>query len=311
MSQTAAQKRRRYLAKVGRPATVTGERLLKAQVKLRAYRARGMSLTQMSEQTGINVSTLYYFQTNNGMLAGHWEAVMRMTFTPPAGSTLVDATGTRRRLGGLWRDGFPLPFLAERMGGIDRSYLQRIIRGGSRPGRGVRPYTVTADTADTVRQLFDKLDGRVPDEFGLDPAAVRRSRTFAGKKGAAPRHCWDPETIDDPDARPEWTGACGSPEGLRIHYRDDIPACRACLDTRTGAYAAGTVRSDLISAARLTSARERSGMSRTGLAARLGVHQGTVYYWETGRSAPRGQQMVDRLITVLGCNYEDIREEGS
>lgn len=311
MSKASAHKRRRYLASVGRPATVTGERLLKAQAKLRAYRARGMPPSRMSEQTGINMSTIHYFQTNNGMLARHWDAVMRMEFVPPAGSTLIDATGTRRRLGGLWRDGFTLPFLAERLGGIDRSYLQRIIRGGLRAGRGVRPHTVTADTAGAVQGLFEKLDGRTPDEFGLDSAAARRAQTFARKKGVAPRHCWDPDTIDDPAAIPEWTGQCGTPAGLRIHYRENIPSCPACLAARDRSSGFGFSTAGMISGDLLRAARERRGYSLAELGGVLGVHQATVYYWESGRSSPRGQEMLDRLVIALGCNYEDLREEGS
>lgn len=305
MSETpAAWKRRKYLASVGRPATVTGERFLKAQAKLRAYQARGMPPSRMSEQTGINMSTLHYFHTNNGMLARHWEAVMRMRFEPPTGSTLIDATGTRRRLAGLWRDGFPLPFLVERTGIPDRSYLQRIIRGGARPGRGSRPHTVTADTAATVREVYEKFEERKPEEFGITPYASARARAFAIKKDAAPRHCWDPDTIDDPKALPEWTGACGTPAGLRIHWREGVPACPACLATR-----GESDSRPRLSGGKLKALREKKGWTIRQVAEQLDLTSDAVYAWEIGRSGPRSEELFDRLVTLMHCDYEDICEE--
>lgn len=268
-----------------------------------------MPPSRMSEQTGIGMSTLHYFHTNNGMLARHWVAVMRMQFEPPVGSTLIDASGTRRRLAGLWRDGFPLPFLAERMGVLDRSYLQRIIRGGVRAGRGARPYTVTADTAALVREVYEKLEERKPEEFGIPSYSILRAQAFAKKKGLASRHCWDPDTIDDPEAIPEWTGACGTAAGLRIHYREGIlPACQPCLAARERTDTPGP-RKFQLSPDRLKAVRERKGMSLREVAAGLGVDKGAVYYWETGRSAPNSKARLDQLITLMGCTYDDLCED--
>lgn len=263
-----------------------------------------MPPSRMSEQTGIGMSTLHYFHTNNGMLARHWVAVMRMQFEPPVGSTLIDASGTRRRLAGLWRDGFPLPFLAERMGVLDRSYLQRIIRGGLRAGRGARPYTVTADTAALVREVYEKLEERKPEEFGIPSYSILRAQAFAKKKGLAPRHCWDPDTIDDPKAIPEWTGGCGTPVGLRIHWREGIPACPACLATRQ--------ESDTrprLSGGKLKTLRQKKGWTIRQVADRLDLTSDAVYSWEIGRSAPRSEELLDRLVTLMGCDYDDLCEE--
>lgn len=298
-AEKAARRRQKYLRSVGRPSRVTGERFLRAQSKLRSYLARGMTASRISEQTGIGMSTLHYIPKNSGILAKHYEAIMRMEFQQPEGCTLIDATGTRRRLGAMWRDGFPLPFIAERLGRTHRTYLQRVVRGGL--PRSVRPHTVTAELAADIRDLYDKLEASKPEDFGIEPGAVSRSNTWAAKKGIAPRHCWDPDTIDDPEAIPEWTGACGTAEGLRIHQREGIPACPACSKVNLGP-AHGTFS---LNPARLQEARERAGLSLVEVGQRVGVHNSTVYYWETGRSAPRSRNIIDRYLAVLDLNPED------
>lgn len=299
MSETSlAQKRRRLLAARGYRATVTQDELRQAQAKLRSFRARGMPLAKMSEVTGIISSSLYSFQHNSGMLMSNWLKIARMPFVPPTGSTLIDSTGTRRRLGGLWRDGFPLPFLAERIGDVDRLYLQRMIRGRA----GTAPLNrVTADRAARVQELYGKLELQKPAELGIDPGQSKRASAYATKRGCPPSHCWDPDTIDDPDAIAEWTGACGTANGLRIHQREGIPACPPCLAVNLGP-AAGAIA---ISPAKVRAAREVRGLSRQEVADALGVHRSTLEYWESGRSAPRDRNLTDRYLAVLDLNPEE------
>ena len=99
------------------------------------------------------------------------------------GPLLVDSTGTRRRIRALAAMGWPL------------AELGRIV--------GVSYHTVwswtdsarvRADTAETVRQLYDKL--------AMTPGPSRRARTIAKNKGWLPPLCWDDDTIDDPAAKP-------------------------------------------------------------------------------------------------------------
>ena len=305
-----ARRRRDYLRSTGRPSLVTGTPVEVLQRRIRSFRARGMSLKQMESQTGVSYRTINEIEVAKGIRRSTFVRVSRLRFEPPSETALIDAAGTRRRLGSLWYDGFPLPFLQERLGLLDPRAMQTLVKGGkSKTGR----HQVRGVTAAAAARLFDELDGRKPEEFGIDVRRVKYCRTFAEKRGLWPRTCWDPDTIDDPKAIPEWTGACGTPAGLRIHYRDDIPTCPACLATRESRETPGAGRLDGtggISGARLRAVRESRGWSTKGLAHRLGMNDSTVYYWETGRSAPRDQAKVDQLITVLGCNYEDIREEG-
>jgi DNA-binding transcriptional regulator YiaG len=267
-----------------------------------------MSYRQMEDQTGVSFRTICSsLDGSAGMWRTTWATLSAMKFEPGEDRALIDGTGTLRRISGLWHDGFPLPWLRDRFGVLSRPQLQKMLRGASAV-TGVR-----STTAATVARVYAELEGRKPEEFGIPVRTVRYCRTFAQKRGAAPRSCWDPDTIDDPQALPEWTGACGSPEGLRIHYRDQIlPACPACLAAQAEREtpAAGRLEGrGGISGKKLAAVRKQRGMSVSGLAARLGVHHGTVYYWETSRSAPRTKERIDQLITTLGCNYEDLKED--
>jgi transcriptional regulator with XRE-family HTH domain len=294
----AAQKRRRYLASLGYTATASSEQFLQAQAKIRSYRARGMSQAKMCEVTGLLQSTFHSFERNGGILTRNWEKVMRMPFVPPSGTDMVPSLGSRRRLGSLWHDGFTLPFLAERIGGVDRLYLQRMIRG--RAGTASLE-SMIAERAERIADLYDKLECRKPAEFGIDVGSSKRARTYALKRGCVPCHCWDPDTIDDPKAIPEWTGACGTAEGLRIHQREGIPACPPCLAVNLGP-AAGAVP---LNPAKLKAAREARRLTLPELGKTLGVHESTIHYWETGRSAPRSRSLVDRYLAVLDLCPEE------
>ena len=306
-----AQKRRMYLRSVGRPPMVTGPDFDRVQRKVRSFHARGMSYRQMDDQTGVPYSTICDSFKSKGMLSRTWSALDAMHFDPPADNSLIDATGTRRRLASLWCDGFPIPWLAERFPFIRRSTFQKILRGGLR--RELDGQRVTYLMASRVAEVYDKLEGRRPEEFGIPARTVRYCAAFATKKGGVPRSCWDSDTIDDPDALPEWTGACGSVAGLNIHYRERIlPACPACLAANADHKVSGRVKASSgkagISAAKLKAIRELRGLSITELAGKLGVHRDTVYYWETGRSAPYSDRL-DQLLHTLSCNPADIMKE--
>lgn len=309
MSEPLAQRKRRlYLASLGWTAKVTPDELRRAQAKIRSFRARGMSQAKMCEVTGLLQSTMYGFEKNNGMLRANWEKVMRMPFIPPSGTDLVDSLGSRRRLGSLWRDGFSLPFLAERIGGVERLYLQRMIRGRA----GTSPLTsMTAERAQRISELYDKLEVRDPAEFGIDAGASKRAATYAEKRGCVPRHCWDSDTIDDPETIPEWTGACGTPQGLRIHYEQHIPTCAPCLATRDSARKEAGGAKSTFSGSKLRIARVRRGLSITQLGDLLDVHRDAVYCWETGRSAPRTQERVSQLCAILGVPESELTEESA
>ena len=59
----------------------------------------------------------------------------------------------------------------------------------------------------------------------------------------------------------------------------------------------------------LREARERSGLSRAGLADQVGVAEVSVKAWETGRRAPKAATQV-RVARALGVGFEDLEQPG-
>ena len=104
--------------------------------------------------------------------------------------TIVDATGTRRRLQGLAWQGWSMARLSARIGpGCQlSSVLSRDVR-------------VRAATARAVLGLCRELHGQQPpEETRAERAAAARTRNHARKMGWVPIAAWD--AIDDPDAEP-------------------------------------------------------------------------------------------------------------
>lgn len=64
--------------------------------------------------------------------------------------------------------------------------------------------------------------------LGDTPGPSHKARRRAQKQGWAPIGAWDEETIDDPDARPDWTGHCGTDRGWWTHRLNHLPMCPRC-----------------------------------------------------------------------------------
>ena len=100
----------------------------------------------------------------------------------------VDATGTRRRLQALVRTGWPLSNLA-----------RQLHRGPSSVRRTLTSGTVTVATAEAIRELYDQLSNRAPDES----TAPRRRASEAARICARQRGWLAPMAWDDIDTDPE------------------------------------------------------------------------------------------------------------
>ncbi len=293
------RKRQEYLRSIGRPTLVTGVEVERVVSRIRSFHARGMSYVQMERQTGISCRTVCDIATGPGkaMKRRNLEPLKGLRFEEPDPNAWVEPTGTRRRLGALWRAGFPLPWLDERLDMFDRRYLQSILRGAK--GKTGISYRYVSQIA----ALYDKLEGVNPADVGIDKRAASYARTFAGKRGCVPRECWDVDTIDDPAAIPQWTGQCGTWIGARIHRREQIPMCGACAPVDRRLELPG------FSPDRLRELRERHGMGRATLGELIGVHESTIMYWESGRSVPERRWKIDKLLSVLDATFEDVCEE--
>lgn len=135
--------------------------------------------------------------------------------------TPVDGTGTRRRLHALVAKGWSQSELARRLG-MERANFSKTITGDLAYARTVR----------AVNALYDELWKADPADHGVPRRWIDASRRHALAHGWAPVGAWDDDQIDNPDALPDWTGHCGTPDGYRAHYRIGVPVCTPCRDAR-------------------------------------------------------------------------------
>jgi len=144
-----------------------------------------------------------------------------------APSTLINPAGTRRRIHALVAAGWPQQHLAARLGMTPSNF-----------GAMLQCEHVLVRRALAVRALYDQLWRANPLEHGATPAGVTRARRHAAANGWAPVGAWDDDTIDDPNAHPDWTGHCGTPRGRRAHHTLRTPVCPACRQAATKSAAA-------------------------------------------------------------------------
>lgn len=134
----------------------------------------------------------------------------------------IDRTGTERRIQAAIAGGFPQAFLARRLGQLATNFSYSLNHTEH----------VEAQYARAVRDLYAEILFADPADYGVTLNASSRAVNHGKAMGWAPAHCWDDDTIDDPQAFPEWTGRCGSESGYNIHFRDKIPVCDACRRAR-------------------------------------------------------------------------------
>jgi len=135
------------------------------------------------------------------------------------GRTVVDGTGTRRRLQALVYAGWTQSELARRMQMNRANFSKTIVSS-----------LVEVATLKTVRALYDELWRVDPVTAGVPAHRAEAARRIATARGWAPIGAWDDDRIDDPQAFPDWTGWCGTPKGRSIHYRIKVPVCQPCRE---------------------------------------------------------------------------------
>lgn len=309
MGGTKAQEKRwEYQRAIGRPALLRHDtpEVQWALAKIRSYHQRGMSLSAMADQVGLAqdaITRLGGRKDRPGMRRTTFEKIRRIEFDTQEGQrAYMPLLGAQRRLRALRADGFPYGFLSESAGHAPRDpRLLRIITG-RRTERDQVGFII-ASTARNVERVYDKLAGVDPRDLGVSDFAHKYSVNRAAKLGYAPSRCWDPDTIDDPDAIPQWTGRCGTPLGNHIHVRDDIPLCKPCRKAGPMAGYPGFVP------AKLAALRARRGLSLREVQDASGVHTRTINGWERGHYSPR-QPRLDQVLSVLDATVEDVIEGG-
>lgn len=123
-------------------------------------------------------------------------------------ATLLNATGTRRRLQALVCAGWPQSQLAARLGMAPGNF-----------GLTLNSAHVTVRTARAVQALYDELWRSDPGQHGASPGGVTRAKRYAAERHWAPVGAWDDDAIDDPEAQPQ-TGTSN------VLSRDELAAVR-------------------------------------------------------------------------------------
>lgn len=274
--------------------------------KVRALYARGMAQEEMARQAGVSERTIRNLISGRYSTGGEWRplnriqpytamAIKRLRYVKPAPrhGSLTDPTGTRRRAQALLVAGFPLRWQEERILGLEygSDRLVAILKAGH----------LFSSTASRFAEGYAKYVDSDPESLGVSRVSVFRVRRQAARKGYAPASCWDEDTIDDPDAVPEWTGRCGTVYGWHIHRLQGIPLCDPCS-------AAASTASVVLVPELLVSARVKRGMTRPQAARASGIRVDTLRSWEIGRTPPRWFSNMDPLLAVLDVTLEEVTE---
>lgn len=113
--------------------------------------------------------------------------------TAPPSRIPVDATGTLRRLRALGAMGFPDLVLARELDMYPANFDDLVLRS-----------TVTVGTARKVTALYDRAWNADPRDFGATDQGVTRTLARAAAEGWPSPLAWDDDSIDDPDAEPDF-----------------------------------------------------------------------------------------------------------
>ena len=236
----AAHRRRTKLRKLGKPSTVDA-----APVRERVRRLHdecGLSFAKIAELAGPNPNTGTKMgqSTTSDLYRGYRHdpekpmvkiprttavRIMAIPYQAPSltSEALVCGVGTRRRMQALVVIGFGVKFQATYLGCGDYQYMWRLATGKRSSDKDRNTWNqVEVGTRERVKAMYDKLHLVDPLDMGCIKSNVSRAKGVGRKYGWAGPGCWDDDTIDDPGAFPEYTGACGTIEGYYLHLKHDI-----------------------------------------------------------------------------------------
>lgn len=220
--QARRKKHQRYMRQTGRSGCVEGAEAQALLDTIAALNRRGMTYTAMARQSGVALTTLHYvvrtgeprmWRTTYSKLAG-----LQFEQSGPRGA-LRPALASQRKIQALKAAGFTQLFLCAEL-----SMSEEGVYNLSHQVAG----KVRLETELAVTTLYQKYELVNPTDLGISDSGQAFARTIARKHGWAPPTCWDTDTISDPESIPEWTGACGTQAGCRLHTKYGIPRCPPC-----------------------------------------------------------------------------------
>ncbi|MFD4474615.1 helix-turn-helix domain-containing protein [Streptomyces sp. NPDC058471] len=309
------RRRRDKLYNMGRPQRVTPPEFEQLTKLILRAKGNGMSATQIARQVGGGI----HQTTVSNIARGAQKSVNRdnydklMTLRVEASETAlrtgarVSPIPTQRRIQALNAIGFHCALLGEHLN-MSKQAVQHM-------GYAETAF-VFGSTARAIAELYSKLADTNPADYGIDDSTLKRIITLSARKGCAPPSCWDDDTIDDPAALPEWTGACGTPEGYRVHIRETLagtrlPLCAACKQVvETGDRTRETgfkFRAD-----RFAEVLTEKGFNPRSLARSMGrtdAYADKLYRWRDSSREPQSAGDVRILAAALDVDDSELMEE--
>lgn len=250
--------------------------------RIRIWRSRGVGLAVIGERTDVSTATIRKIQGGqlNTIRTLTMNKIMNAQFTS---EDLVrfPAFGVRRRLRALVAGGFTTVTLGEM---IERDNRQVNLMTLGKESRD----WVTPKVGIPVYTAYEKYRTVDPRDLGQSGFATNYAARVGVKRGWAPEHCWDQDTIDDPEAFPEWTGRCGTVRGWRIHLDEGIHIyevskrnrtvrCEPCLTARLAHIEENGGRGSVVAFDReLMHELFQEGMTTLEVSIELGVHMRTI-----------------------------------
>jgi len=171
----------------------------------------GLTRLDIAAQSGVADRTIRRILTVGDTQVQRPKAAALFAVKPLDRGGRVDTTATVRRIQGLAALGWPIGWTAREVG-HGPQYLFAILNGSGT--------TLQAATEQRVAEVAGK--------YGTRQGPSKSVRGCARRNGWAPLAAWDDDTIDDPDAQPDWTGHCGSDRGYWMHKRQQLPMCPRC-----------------------------------------------------------------------------------
>lgn len=211
----------RYLRETGRGRLTTTDR---AADHIERLRAAGMPDFETRADALVGPDVFYRILRREGGIHRTTEA--RILAVKPRPTKLqghgerIPGIGTFRRLRALAADGWTATELGLRCN-KHKQYIVHLQKQND-------DVLVRAWVAKYVADVYRKTAGAKPEHHGIPAHIAERTRQAAAQKGWAPTRTWDDETLDDPNAQPDWTGACGTDRGWWMHKSEDIPFCQPC-----------------------------------------------------------------------------------
>lgn len=182
-----------------------------AQRRINIWRQKGISLDTIAERTGVSKAQIRHIQfgTRSWIRTSTHAKIMGARFTREDVS-MFPAIGIRRRLQAFAAAGFSTVTVGD-MIARDRKYVNALQTGKNGKEVILRPVGAA------VLEAYEKYAFTSPLDLGQSDHATAYARNSARKNRWATFECWDDDTIDDPEAIPEWTGRCGTARGWQIH----------------------------------------------------------------------------------------------